>query len=573
MGDGGGVSRLRGTEVDVQFGALEAGNFPAVMVGALETWPAISRWNPENGGLKHLKHLAGDTHIQAITSKSGSVFYGHIKGHDRVSLKFGSFIDLILSESKMEKAVASEMLPQSAAKRSSNEDVHSLEFTKRECATTTDGLADSRKAHEMELYLAQVPIYSKEQEGETMLSPLMQDIELPSVLEGKDVWNINLWMSMKSSRSSTHYDPYHNILCVVAGEKKVSLWPPSAAPYLYPLPIHGEASNHSGVDMVVPNYNMHPLFKKAVQGAKVVTLRAGDALFIPEGWYHQVNNTGVTIAVNFWWPSKISLLLGSPMDGYILRRVISSLLDREKKRILEDGIDLCTDRRGAHVTDSTCHSSKNTIKVIENLAEQHCTQDLKDEGPRRYRNYNVGKQQAKVEDLTDEETFHLRTLVTSALGEMKTSPGADTKSAREQKVGGQSFQIEVDRNEGQANKQQRPVEFQDDPLCRVFANLEALSLQRVLLVMATQFPRSLRVLIMDALSPAAAELLTMKFEELDSYLEVPLQAKFYEQFYSVFESPEAVMAILLERKEAFAAQALQNVLSQFLGLSCGTAGA
>ncbi|OAE34063.1 hypothetical protein AXG93_4280s1120 [Marchantia polymorpha subsp. ruderalis] len=569
MGDGGGVSRLRGTEVDVQFGALEAGNFPAVMVGALETWPAISRWNPENGGLKHLK----------------------------VSLQFGSFIDLILSESKMEKAVASEMLPQSAAKRSSNEDVHSLEFTKKECATTTDGLADSRKAHEMELYLAQVPIYSKEQEGETMLSPLMQDIELPSVLEGKDVWNINLWMSMKSSRSSTHYDPYHNILCVVAGEKKVSLWPPSAAP---------------GVDMVVPNYNMHPLFKKAVQGAKVVTLRAGDALFIPEGWYHQVNNTGVTIAVNFWWPSKISLLLGSPMDGYILRRVISSCLLRNvrnlvhrttasatislsigtpvfnidlahadwilptriaKKRILEDGIDLCTDRRGAHVTDSTCHSSKNTIKVIENLAEQHCTQDLKDEGPRRYRNYNVGKQQAKVEDLTDEETFHLRTLVTSALGEMKTSPGADTKSAREQKVGGQSFQIEVDRNEGQANKQQRPVEFQDDPLCRVFANLEALSLQRVLLVMATQFPRSLRVLIMDALSPAAAELLTMKFEELDSYLEVPLQAKFYEQFYSVFESPEAVMAILLERKEAFAAQALQNVLSQFLGLSCGTAGA
>lgn len=115
-----------------------------------------------------------------------------------------------------------------------------------------------------------------------------------------------------------------------------------------------------------------------------------------------------------------------------------------------------------------------------------------DEGPRRYRNYNVGKQQAKVEDLTDEETFHLRTLVTSALGEMKTSPGADTKSAREQKVGGQSFQIEVDRNEGQANKQQRPVEFQDDPLCRVFANLEALSLQRVLLVMAVSAPCSPR---------------------------------------------------------------------------------
>ncbi|KAG6544344.1 hypothetical protein Mapa_014178 [Marchantia paleacea] len=570
MGDDGGVSHLRGTEVDVQFGQIEAGNKPAVMVGALETWPAVSRWNPANGGLKHLKNLAGETHIQAITSKSGSVFYGHIRGHDRVSLKFGSFIDLILSESNMEKAVVSETSPKSAAKSSSTKDAPSLGSMKNDSATTTDGLADSRRAHDMELYLAQVPIYSKEQEGETMLSPLMQDIELPSVLEGKDVWNINLWMSMRSSRSSTHYDPYHNILCVVAGEKKVTLWPPSAAPYLYPLPIHGEASNHSGVDMVVPNYNMHPLFKKAVQDAKVVTLRPGDALFIPEGWYHQVNNTGVTIAVNFWWPSKISLSLGSQMDGYILRRVISSLLDCEKKRILKDGIDLCTDRREAQVTESTFHSSKNNINAIENLAEQHCKQDVKDEGPRRY---NVGKQQSKVEDLTDEENFHLRTLVTSALGEMKTSPAADSKSARARTVGGQSYQIEVDRSEGQSNNHQRPVEFQDDPLCRVFANLGALSLQRVLLVMATQFPRSLRVLIMDALSPAAAELLTMKFEELDSYLEMPLQAEFYEQFYSVFESPEAVMAILLERKEAFAAQALQNVLSQFLGLSCCTAGA
>ncbi|KAL3680095.1 hypothetical protein R1sor_023051 [Riccia sorocarpa] len=518
------VVHLRPTEVDAQrFGEVVAGNLPAVLIGAVEMWPAISRWDPGKNGLEYLKSLAGATQIQAITPKSPSVFYGHIKGHDRVPLTFGSFIDLISSQ-RAEHAVTS---PNSSPPTNildshlSRETCHPSESVETG-SPSPDQFDFNRGLRSMELYLAQVPIYSREQEGETALSPLMQDISTPLVLDGIDVWNVNLWMSMKSSRSSTHYDPYHNILCVVAGEKRVTLWPPSAAPYLYPLPVYGEASNHSGVDIVAPDYNIHPLFKKALQRAKMVTLQPGDALFIPEGWYHQVDNVGTTIAVNFWWPSQLSMSLGSEMDGYILRRVKQILKD--KNRSSSAGRETLRPE-GASVFSSGRENVNGSLKAKHARVED-------------------------IRDLTVEEAMHLRSLVATALGETTPSSSAHVRP------GGDS--------EGLHQVQERIT----DEVSEVFASLGALSLQRILMVMASQFPMSLRVLVMEMLSPAAAELLTMKFEELDGCLEPSLETEFYGKFYSVFESPEAVMAVLLEKKEAFAAQALRKVMFQYLGLSC-----
>ena len=48
--------------------------------------------------------------------------------------------------------------------------------------------------------------------------------------------------------------------------------------------------------------------------------QAGDALLIPEGWWHQVDSDPATLAVNFWWASKPGCpLLPSP---YQLRRTL-----------------------------------------------------------------------------------------------------------------------------------------------------------------------------------------------------------------------------------------------------------
>ena len=68
-------------------------------------------------------------------------------------------------------------------------------------------------------------------------------------------------MCVRGSSSSLHYDPNDNLLCVVAGSKRVFLYPPALTPCLYPRPISDESCNHSLVDHVSPDEKKHPLYK------------------------------------------------------------------------------------------------------------------------------------------------------------------------------------------------------------------------------------------------------------------------------------------------------------------------
>lgn len=69
-------------------------------------------------------------------------------------------------------------------------------------------------------------------------------------------------------------------------------------------------------------------------------MQAGDALFLPEGWWHQIDSEGVTIAVNFWWRSPFDRLLGTHMDAYYLRRIAQSLTEARKGDLLQQ---LCSE--------------------------------------------------------------------------------------------------------------------------------------------------------------------------------------------------------------------------------------
>ena len=70
--------------------------------------------------------------------------------------------------------------------------------------------------------------------------------------------------------------------------------------------------------------------------ALLVGLQAGDALFIPEGWWHQVDSEPTTTAVNFWWQSPFtkSLQQRPHMQQYYLRRLVDGLLDTERSNAL-----------------------------------------------------------------------------------------------------------------------------------------------------------------------------------------------------------------------------------------------
>ncbi|KAJ9532883.1 hypothetical protein QJQ45_010982 [Haematococcus lacustris] len=148
------------------------------------------------------------------------------------------------------------------------------------------------------LYLAQHPLGA---EGlATALGP-------PPLLPAASLSSTNLWMCVRGSRSNIHHDPHHNLLCVVVGSKRVTLYPPALTPCLYPAPLAGDASNHSCVDFAAPDLVMHPLFRG--QGsAEVQQQRVDVRQCVEEGMEKGMDvnvERGVTIAINFWWRSAL----------------------------------------------------------------------------------------------------------------------------------------------------------------------------------------------------------------------------------------------------------------------------
>lgn len=141
---------------------------------------------------------------------------------------------------------------------------------------------------------------------------------------------------MRASRTSLHYDAYRNVLVVLHGRKTVTLYAPSESSKLYPFPVHSKSANHSQVDVTNPDFTRHPRFADAKAHMRVV-VDAGDALFIPEGWWHQVDSDAFTIAVNFWFDGLQKQLTQEPtMTPYYASVLLQDLLKRESERYLEE---------------------------------------------------------------------------------------------------------------------------------------------------------------------------------------------------------------------------------------------
>lgn len=295
---------------------VEPTNVPAVFRACIKNWKAFYDWNPSNGGLDYLQGQVGSSIVEAMLSKSAPVFNGDIRSHERVSLPFSTFI-----------GYCKDILQD-------RDEGHGVCFVSEKHGLAMPEVQEqSGDANApQQIYLAQVPIMNIENEEKVQLGSLRDDILTPAFLESKGLASINLWMNSSQARSSTHYDPHHNLLCIVTGRKQVALWPPSASPFLYPMPIYGEASNHSAIAIEKLDLSVHPRAERSIQYSQRVVLDAGDALFIPEGWFHQVDSDVLTIAVNFWWRSKMMSDMLEHMDAYYLRRILKRLTDKEMDR-------------------------------------------------------------------------------------------------------------------------------------------------------------------------------------------------------------------------------------------------
>ncbi|KAK7473978.1 hypothetical protein BaRGS_00034807 [Batillaria attramentaria] len=108
--------------------------------------------------------------------------------------------------------------------------------------------------------------------------------------------NAKMWFSSGGTRSGVHTDTFDNIHCLFRGQKTFVLVDPA---------LHREKVdlNHKGYysDMDVDSVDL-TLYRKLAQVEFYhINMTAGDCLYIPYRWIHQVRSYNSNIAVNFWW--------------------------------------------------------------------------------------------------------------------------------------------------------------------------------------------------------------------------------------------------------------------------------
>lgn len=130
-------------------------------------------------------------------------------------------------------------------------------------------------------------------------SQLIEQIRYPPYFDRAQYIHPRIWIGPTGTLTPLHRDDCDNLFAQVWGRKSFIL----AAPH------HREAlgtwstSPQGGLDGCefnpdAPDYTLYP-------GARNVpflriTLEAGDLLFLPEGWFHQVRSITTSLSVNFW---------------------------------------------------------------------------------------------------------------------------------------------------------------------------------------------------------------------------------------------------------------------------------
>ncbi|XP_030065847.1 tRNA wybutosine-synthesizing protein 5 isoform X1 [Microcaecilia unicolor] len=123
---------------------------------------------------------------------------------------------------------------------------------------------------------------------------LAEDIKIPEFFEKEQLFSSVFRISSPRLQLWTHYDVMDNLLIQVTGRKRVVLYSPRDAAYLY---LMGDKSEVLDVDN--PDLNKYPLFPKARRYE--CCLEAGDVLFIPALWFHNTIAEEFGVAVNVFW--------------------------------------------------------------------------------------------------------------------------------------------------------------------------------------------------------------------------------------------------------------------------------
>ena len=120
----------------------------------------------------------------------------------------------------------------------------------------------------------------------------------------------HLWLGVSSYHTPTHMDDADNLVLLLSGSKQFWISPPTSWPALQSRCVANQcwaslrnptdtASLDEEVESAGATLTVRELLRR-VQASNL-TLRAGEALYLPAGWWHCVHNLGgPTVMVNVW---------------------------------------------------------------------------------------------------------------------------------------------------------------------------------------------------------------------------------------------------------------------------------
>jgi hypothetical protein len=240
----GGVPRVRDLSGDDFLDLYYALSRPVVIEGAVADWPAATRWTPD-----YLAKRVGAAEVQLQGGRSGSPDFELYKDRHKQAVPFDRFMAQI-----QEQPYGND-------------------------AYLTAYNSDANRA---------------------ALAPLQADVgALDAYLTPGEGM---MWIGPMGTFTPLHFDLTNNLIVQVVGAKRVVMLPPSETPRLYNNTHVFSAVHDINDDAMLARY---PLARDAETFE--VELNAGDALFVPIGWWHQVTSLDFSVTLtytDFRWPNE-----------------------------------------------------------------------------------------------------------------------------------------------------------------------------------------------------------------------------------------------------------------------------
>jgi cupin-like protein len=144
------------------------------------------------------------------------------------------------------------------------------------------------------------PCYYRRQHA-NKLPGLDADVDFEQLTPGFRADTDFVWIGSAGTRTGLHFDAQDNVLCQIYGTKVLWLVDPAQSKLVRP---YSDSVTKSRVAPDQPDFDSFPELERVTFLHGSIT--AGEAIFIPNRWWHSVVSTSVSISVNHEFGEKTS---------------------------------------------------------------------------------------------------------------------------------------------------------------------------------------------------------------------------------------------------------------------------